>query len=143
MRLSQQTDYALRMLTYLAVNDGTRSTIADIAEIFDVSRNHLMKVANRLVQEGFVASVRGRRGGLELTRPAAEICLGDVVRAIEPDFAVAECFRADGACLIAGPCRLPKVLEEAVNAFLGVLDQCTLDQLTMRNRPMAQLLAAE
>ena len=90
MRLSLQTDYALRTLMYLAVKDGHHS-IADIASAYGISKNHLMKVAQRLTAEGFVDSVRGRSGGLKLAQPPAELNVGAIVRIMEDTGAFVEC----------------------------------------------------
>ncbi len=144
MRLNLQTDYALRMLMHLAVNTDRLCTIADIAGRYDVSKNHLMKVAHSLVRDGFVEAVRGRSGGLRLARPAADINVGDIVRQMEADFAIVECFDGGaGDCLITRACRLKSVLNEAVEAFLATLDQYTLEDLVRRNSRLRALLEQE
>ena len=144
MRLNLQSDYALRMLMQLSVAHGVLVTIADVADRYDISRNHLMKVANTLVQAGFIESVRGRNGGLRLGRPAEEIVLADVVRWTENDFAVVECMQANGGgCAITPACRLRKILYEASNAFLGVLGQYTLADLVTGNTELRTLLIGD
>ena len=144
MRLNLQTDYALRLLMHLAVNADTLSTIADVAARYGISKNHLMKVAHILGKEGVIETVRGRAGGLRLARPAEEIVIGDVVRLMEADLAIVECFQGgDGQCLITPGCRLKGVLTEALEAFLSVLDQYTVDQLTRRNSKLRALLLTE
>ena len=100
-----------------------------------------MKVANTLSRHGFVDSVRGRAGGLRLAKPASEIYIGDVVRTVEADMAVVECFQdGKGECLITPACRLKGVFNEALNAFLAVLDRYTLHDLVTRNPPLRGLL---
>lgn len=143
MRLNVQTDYALRLLMHLAVNNGALVTIAEIAKRYRISRNHLMKVAYILGREGFIETVRGRSGGLRLARPAQDICVGAVVRRMEGDFALVECFQ-DGKseCLITPACKLKGVMHEAMATFLAVLDQYTIHNLTMRNPDLKILLGS-
>ncbi|WP_420403244.1 Rrf2 family transcriptional regulator [Nisaea sp.] len=142
MRLNVQTDYALRLLMHLAVSTDRLVTIQEAADRFRISKNHLMKLANALGRDGFVEAVRGRRGGLRLARPAEEITIGEVVRRMENDFALVECFQAGGnECLITPACRLKGVLHRAVDAFLAELDRCTLDGLVKTNEPLRLLLA--
>lgn len=144
MRLNVQTDYALRLLMHLAVNKDALITIAEVAERFRISRNHLMKVAHILGREGFVEAVRGRSGGLRLGRPPEDIRIGDVVRRMEGDFALVECFQGGkGECLIAPACRLKGALHKAMAAFLAALDQYTLQNLVTRNPDLKILLGSE
>lgn len=111
---------------YVAVSKGQRVTIEEVANAYDISRTHLMKVAQFLVREGFLDATRGRTGGLSLPRPAGEISLGSLVKATETGFDLVECFREDGRCKIGQVCRLRGVLGEAMHAFLQVLDRYTL-----------------
>ncbi|MBI1365801.1 MAG: Rrf2 family transcriptional regulator [Alphaproteobacteria bacterium] len=141
MRLNLQTDYALRLLMHLAVNGDRFSTIADIAHRYDISKNHLMKVANILAREGVIEAVRGRSGGLRLARPAETLNVGAVVRLMEADLAIVECFQGGkGECLITPACRLKGVLKEALEAFLDALDQYTINDLVARNGKLRILL---
>ncbi|MFN4276159.1 MAG: Rrf2 family transcriptional regulator [Ferrovibrio sp.] len=127
MHLTLHTDYALRMLMYLGLNPARRCTIEEIAEHYDVSRHHLMKVALTLAQAGFVDSLRGRNGGLQLSRAAGLIAIGAVVRATEDNFNLVECFDgASNTCCLAPACQLKQPFAEAVKAFLAVLDRYTL-----------------
>ena len=127
MRLTLHTDYALRMLMLLALEPEGLHTIASVAQRYRISRNHLMKVAQTLIQAGFVESVRGRHGGLKLGMDPAAIRIGAVVRATEDGFAVVECFdRRRNTCVVTPACGLKKPLDEAVQAFLEVLDRSTL-----------------
>ena len=129
MRLSLQTDYALRTLMFLGSHDGHHS-IAEIAGKYRISKNHLMKVAQRLVAEGFVSSLRGRSGGLMLSKPAAAINIGHVVRTFEDMGAFVECFdAAGGGCIVTPVCGLRQILSGSVEAFLGHLDGFTLADL--------------
>jgi Rrf2 family nitric oxide-sensitive transcriptional repressor len=129
MRLSVQTDYALRTLMFLAARDGHHS-IAEIARAYDISRNHLMKVAQRLAAEGLVESVRGRSGGLKLARPAAALNVGAVVRIMEDTGSFVECFdAATNSCVVTPACGLRHVLASALEAFARHLDQFTIADL--------------
>lgn len=131
MRLTLHTDYSLRVLIHLATSDRPRSSIAEIAEAFQISRNHLMKVVHDLGRGGFINTMRGRGGGFSLARPAGEISIGDVVRFSETDMQMVDC----DTCVIRGGCGLIAPMAEATNAFLGVLDRYTVaDAVTDKNR---------
>lgn len=142
MRLTQYTDYSLRVLVYLGLNDHRRCTIREISTAYGISRNHLMKVVQQLAAEGFIDSVRGVGGGLTLRRQPDDIRLGALVRAMEPDLGLVECMRPGNECVISGACALTGMLAEARTAFLRVLDGYTLaDILTpSRRRELAGLL---
>lgn len=131
MRLTNFSDYALRVLMYAAAQEDRLITIEETAEVYGISRTHLMKVANQLTRAGYLKAVRGRSGGLALAKRPDGIRLGDVVRATEPDFALVECFAADNQCLITPRCRLRSVLQEALAAFTGTLDRYTLADLIL------------
>ena len=142
MRLNVQTDYALRMLMFLAARDDTTVTTAEIADRFEISQNHLTKVAQALAREALVETARGRQGGLRLARPAGEISVGEVVRALEADFAIATCFDGGkGNCLIFSACRLRGVFQNALEAFLATLDEVTIHDLVTLNGDLKTLLA--
>jgi Rrf2 family transcriptional regulator, nitric oxide-sensitive transcriptional repressor len=129
MRLSLQTDYALRSLMFLAAKDGHHS-IAEIARAYGISKNHLMKVAQRLTAEGFVESVRGRSGGLKLARPAHALNVGAIVRIMEDTRSFVECFDpATNSCVVTPVCDLRHALAGALEAFAKHLDQYTVADL--------------
>lgn len=137
MRLTVYTDYALRLLMYLALKDGGLATIAEIAGSYGISRNHLMKVAYELGAAGYIETVRGRGGGLRLAKAAGSIRLGDVVRRTEPDMALVTCFKPiDAPCPIKRCCVLRDALERACSAFAQVLDSYSLADLV---RPRSRL----
>jgi Rrf2 family nitric oxide-sensitive transcriptional repressor len=141
MRLTVYTDYALRVLMYVAVRPEPRPTIGQIAASYGISRNHLMKVVHELGLAGFLETVRGKNGGLRLARPAAEIGLGEVVRRTEPDLALVPCFDPiNAACAITPACRLRGALNQARLAFLKVLDDYTLADLVENRDALRQLL---
>lgn len=135
MRLTRYTDYALRVLMHLATHEGRPASISMIARSYGISQNHLMKVVHDLGKAGFIATTRGRGGGIKLARPASEIVVGAVVRHTEDGFDLVDC----ASCLIASACGLPRVLAEAITAFLAVLDRHTLDDLVARRSDLARL----
>ena len=128
MRLTQFTDYALRLLLFMAANEGRRITIAEVAEANAISRHHLMKVAHRLAKTGILTPSRGRTGGLKLARPPEAITLGEVLRATEPDFALVACMAGE-RCALAPNCKLPHALDEALSAFLSTADRRSIASL--------------
>ena len=129
MRLTLWTDYALRTLIYVGAKGDRLSTIAEIAESFGVSKTHRMKVVNKLGQQGYIDTVRGKGGGIRLRRPPAEIRVGAVVRETEEDLAVMGCLTESGFCRIEGCCVLRRALRQATLAFLRTLDGYTLADL--------------
>jgi Rrf2 family nitric oxide-sensitive transcriptional repressor len=129
MRLTAMTDYALRLLMYVAQRPDRLCTIAEVAQAHAVSEAHLMKVTHQLGRQGWVETVRGKGGGMRLARPAREINLGAVVRGIEPDFALVECATAGNRCVLTAQCRLAGVLGDALHAFMARLDGVTLADL--------------
>lgn len=129
MHITLHTDYALRVLIYLGANQHRLATIQEISERFEVSRSHMMKVVNQLIRNGYVEGQRGKGGGLRLARPAAQIGIGRVVRDMESDLALVECFDTGSRCLLTGSCRLRAVLGNALDAFLASLDRQTLADL--------------
>ncbi|WP_332669929.1 Rrf2 family transcriptional regulator [Aromatoleum sp.] len=138
MHITQHTDYALRVLIYLAANTDRLVTIAEVSQRFDISRSHLMKVANQLVREGFVDGLRGKGGGLRLARPAAQIAIGAVVRRMERGMELVECFGHDSNCLLTPNCKLKGVLATALEAFLHSLDRVSLAEVL--EAPQRELL---
>src|SRR5690554_2053385 len=127
MRLTLYTDYSLRVLMYLGLKRDGLATIAEVSESYGISRNHLMKIVHQLGLLGYVETVRGKGGGIRLARPAGAINLGEVVRRMEEDLALVQCFDPVAAkCRIESACVLRAVLGEALGAFLAVLDRYTL-----------------
>ena len=141
MKLTTFTDYSLRVLIYLAVQPGQRATIAQIAQAFDVSEHHLVKVVHFLGKQGWLANVRGKGGGLELGVLPDNLRVGRVVRAAEGGDVMAECFgESGGDCHIAPNCRLRGVLGEAITAFYSVLDRYTVEDLVNNRNQLARML---
>ena len=136
MRLTTFSDYSLRVLMYLALHPDRYTSIREIAAAFGISASHLMKVVQHLVAGGDVLTLRGPRGGLRLARPAEAIRVGAVIRTTEPDKALVPC----EACVIEPGCALKSVLDQALAAFMAVLDQCSVADLVARREALAGLL---
>ncbi len=126
MRLTTMTDYALRLLMYLAQQPDRLCTIAEAARAHGISEAHLMKVTHHLGLLGWIETVRGKGGGMRLAREPHEIGLGEVVRDMEPDFHLVECFSTGNTCVRTGDCALSGVLNSALQDFLARLDGVTL-----------------
>lgn len=132
MRLTQWTDYTLRVLMYCAasLDRATPVTITEIAQNHGISRSHLTKIVQELAARGWLQTTRGRGGGLRLSMPAKDIGLGDVVRATETDFAMVECFIPEqNHCRMTSHCKLKSALQQATQSYLTVLDGITLADL--------------
>lgn len=136
MRLTRYTDYAMRVLLYLARDPQELRSISDISKAYDISQNHLMKVVSDLVGAGYLQSARGRNGGVRLARPAEQINIGALVRHTEDGFDLVGC----GSCIIAPACGLTSVLDEAVQAFMAVLDKYSLADVLARGTDFGFLL---
>ncbi|HEY8030978.1 MAG TPA: Rrf2 family transcriptional regulator [Methylocella sp.] len=141
MRLTYLTDFSLRVLMYAGSMPRRLVTIQEIAGAYGISENHLMKVVHGLAQQGFIETVRGHGGGIRLSRPATEITVGSVIRAVEDDFALVECFRTDNTCRITPVCRLRGALQEALGAYFEVLDNWTLAELVAKPKALLNELA--
>ncbi|HRE44255.1 MAG TPA: Rrf2 family transcriptional regulator [Terricaulis sp.] len=145
MRLTLHTDYALRLLMLLALEPEETHTVESVSRRYDISRNHLNKVVQTLAQAGFIESQRGRGGGVRLAKPAEALNLGRIVRATEDNFHIVECFcRETNTCVVAPACGLRDPLDEALAAFLAVLDRYSLSDLIKNpatSRRMRRLLA--
>ncbi len=141
MRLSQHSDYAIRVLIYLGINGEELCTIREIAERYGISNHHLVKVVHSLSKAGYVHTVRGKGGGIRLGRDPEEISIGPLVRTMEFDFQIVECFnlRTCGCC-IAPVCRLRSIFRDALEAFLGTLDGYTLADLLQPRGDLRRLL---
>ncbi|KVN34000.1 Rrf2 family transcriptional regulator [Burkholderia pyrrocinia] len=146
MRLTDYTDYSLRVMLYLAVRGEGLATIQEISDAYGISKNHLMKVVQRLGELGWVDTVRGRNGGLRLFPESTRLTVGQVVRETENDFALVGCFaggETPRACVIEPQCRLKGVLAAARDAFFAELDRHTLGELAQPAAPLAALLGIQ
>jgi Rrf2 family transcriptional regulator, nitric oxide-sensitive transcriptional repressor len=134
MRLTTFTDYSLRVLIYLAVKNDEHPTIREISESFGISRNHLMKVVQQLSQKGYLIALRGKNGGLRLNMPPADIGIGVLIRDMENDLELAECFGKNNQCIIVPACELQAVFTEALQAFFKALDAYNLEDILRGSR---------
>ncbi|WP_026694886.1 Rrf2 family transcriptional regulator [Peribacillus kribbensis] len=133
MRLTNYTDYSLRVLIYLAsLEDGKLANIQEIADSYKISKNHLMKIIHNLGKKGYIYTIRGRNGGIKLAKTPAEINIGEVVRKTEDDFNIVNCFgdSPENHCILAPVCTLKNILGQALTAFIEVLDQYTLEDIS-------------
>ena len=167
MRLTNYSDYALRSLIYLAVRPEPPllANISDIANSYGISKSHLTKIIHQLGQLGYIESVRGKNGGIRLARAPKDINLGVLIKQIEPDFDLVECFatpissddrhpRSTGlpitlidetvgrspGCVISPVCQLKSVFFEALTAFINVLERYTLADVINNEEELATLL---
>lgn len=132
MRLSEYTDYTLRVLMYCAAHRDRLVTIGELADHHGVSKSHLMKVVNDLAHQGLIVTTRGHGGGLRLLKEPGAIRIGDVVRASETDFRLVECFNArTNLCSLTPNCRLKHVFDDALQAYFKVLDSATLADVSL------------
>jgi Rrf2 family nitric oxide-sensitive transcriptional repressor len=131
MRHTTHADFALRVLLYLRVAPGRRASVSAVAEAHRISRHHLDKVVQRLAGAGLVVTARGRGGGIHLDRDPAGITVGEIMRAMENDFAVVECLGPARYCRIAGVCGARSVFAQALDAYFAVLDAATLEDIAV------------
>lgn len=141
MHLTMYTDYSLRMLIYLQVHPQQPTSVRQIAEAYGISANHLAKVAQRLTQLGWIASRRGRGGGLLLEPQSPELTIGHVVRTLEPAGDLVECHGQSSSCPIEPACHLRSILLEAQQAFYTALDRYTLADLGRQPQRLIALLS--
>lgn len=141
MKHTSHADYAIRVLLYLRVAPGRRGSVGHIAEAHRVSRHHLDKVVHRLAGAGLVETMRGRGGGVRLTRDPESITVGDVMRAMETDFAVVECLGPARFCRVAGVCGARNVFAQALDAYFAVLDEATLEEIAANDQGLRGALS--
>ncbi|NWO05112.1 MAG: Rrf2 family transcriptional regulator [Alteromonadaceae bacterium] len=136
MHITRYTDYSLRVLIYLAAEPERLATIQEIADSYDISKNHLMKVVHQLNKKGYIETIRGKKGGMRLHMAPENINIGILVRETEQDMNIVECFSSKNACKITPVCGLKGMFNEALRAFLEVLDKYTLaDVIRDPHRP--------
>ena len=133
MRLALQTDYALRTLMYLAAVK-SRATVGQVADFYGISQAHVAKVVNQLARFGFVRSIRGVGGGIELIGSPTDVRVGAVVTAFEGNLHLLDCVGAEGVCVIEQFCRLKKVLSEAERLQIDYLNGVTLADVVPTKR---------
>ncbi|MGF2733838.1 RrF2 family transcriptional regulator [Marinobacter sp. DUT-1] len=136
MHITRYTDYSLRVLIYLSAQGDRLATIQEIADSYDISKNHLMKVVHQLNKKGYIETIRGKKGGMRLHMAPEDINIGILVRETEQDLSIVECFSSKNACKITPVCGLKSMFNEALKAFLEVLDRYTLaDVIQDQHRP--------
>ncbi len=138
MRLALHTDFAMRTLMYLAGRQG-RASVGEIAEFYQVSKDHLAKVAQRLTREGFIRSIRGVGGGIELAASPDEILVGDVIERFEGTMQLLDCVAIDNVCRIQPGCRLRTVLAEAERVQMEYLRSVRLSDVAPPGRDLVEL----
>lgn len=137
MRLSLFTDYSIRVLMYAAVKEDRVVTTREICDYYKISYHHLVKVVHRLGACGYLNAKKGHRGGFQLAMKASDLKLGTVIRAVEPDFNIVECFDSEAnQCVVTPFCRVKKELNGALNVFLETLDQVSIEDVIRNNRKL-------
>ena len=137
MHITRYTDYSIRVLIYLAVQGDRLTTIQEIADSYEISKNHLMKVVHQLNKKGYIETIRGKKGGMRLHMAPADINMGILLRETEQDLSIVECFSSKNACRITPVCGLKSIFAEALGAFLATLDNyssCRLPEPAAVNR---------
>lgn len=133
MNISRFTDYSLRTLIYAALHQGETVTIKAVADKYQISKNHLMKVVQVLSNKDYLTATRGKNGGIRLSRDPAQINIGELVRLHEQDSTLVECFGTDNHCVISPACQLKGILAQAMECFFAHLDNFTLADLVNSN----------
>lgn len=140
MKLTHYTDYSLRVLIYAGIKGPELSTITEISDTYAISRNHIVKVVHHLARLGHVETLRGKNGGIRLARKPADINIGSVVRQMEQNLALVECFGANNQCVLTPTCVLRSTLQTALDEFMRVLDGKTLEDLLVPRRSIEKQL---
>ncbi|MFC4024158.1 Rrf2 family transcriptional regulator [Oceanobacillus longus] len=142
MQLKKYTDYALRILIYTGTKPNTElSSIKEISEVFNISQHHLGKIVFELNKMELLETVRGRNGGIRLAKPAEEINVGLLVRSLESDFNLLECFdKETDHCVISPACTLKHTLNRALHAFFKVLEDYTIKDLIVNEQELRNLM---
>ncbi len=145
MHLTTYSDYSLRVLIFLATkNNQDLSNIQEIAETYDISKNHLMKIIHHLGKLGYIETIRGRNGGIRLAKSPSEINLGEIIRHTEENFFIVECFeKHNNKCVMTPVCSLKHIFRTALEQFLLVLDQYTLDSIVHENPLMKDFFGTQ
>lgn len=141
MRLTHYSNFTLRVLQFLALRAPNMATVDDVARAHGISRAHLVKVAYDLSQRGYVETLRGRRGGMRLARPAEAITVGEIIRFTEAPLELVECFNPKtNTCPLCGHCHLSRGIARALRAFLSVLDDMTIADIIVNRAVLTHLL---
>jgi Rrf2 family nitric oxide-sensitive transcriptional repressor len=144
MHLTQYSTFALRTLQYVALRDPALVTVEDVSRAHRISKAHLVKVSHELGRRGYIQTVRGRNGGMRLARPAGQITVGEVLRWTEGPLELVECFNpATNTCPLEGVCHLSRGIQRALRAFLSVLDDMTIADITLNRSVLLDRLAPQ
>ncbi|KYP81397.1 Rrf2 family transcriptional regulator [Ferroacidibacillus organovorans] len=142
MNLTLFTDYSLRTLIYLGSLEGQqKASVEQIAKAYGISHHHLVRVGQRLAKLGLIKTLRGRNGGIELAKEPADISIGWLVRELEDNMNLVDCFSGEQMCAIQGACGLQGMLAAALHAYLQVLDRYTLADVIRNRSAIAKLFA--
>ena len=142
MQLTRQTDFGLRILVFLALENDRLVKLEQIATAHEISYSHLLKISHRLVEFGYIQTLRGRRGGVRLAQEPADIRVGDVIRDLEGQFALADCMETKAnTCRIAPMCRIRSIYWEALEAFFDILSRYTIADLAKQRPELRAALA--
>ncbi|MPW31847.1 Rrf2 family transcriptional regulator [Agarivorans sp. B2Z047] len=141
MHITRYTDYSLRVLIYLAINNESFSTISDIATSYNISKNHLMKIVHQLNLKGYLIATRGRNGGLKLNNAPGDINVGALVRELEDKRNLIECFGNQNTCVITPSCQLKHIFAQAQEQFYRFLDSYTLQDLIGEKHKLGDILS--
>ena len=143
MQITKFSDYALRILIHLAIHEEGLMSTREIAGMQNLPFNHLAKISQWLTHEGYVESIRGRKGGMRLALPPEAISIGGLLRKSERGTPLVECMKEDGGCCVMTPaCGLLPILNEAQEVFFAALDSRTLRDVLNGNRGMKNLIRA-
>lgn len=140
MKLTNYSDYALRILIYLGLKKEKLSTITEISDCYRISRNHVVKIVHHLGQLGYLDTMRGKHGGIRLARAPEMINIGEVIRHTESTMDIVECFSEQNTCVICDSCVLRSIIAEALAAFMTVLDGYTLADLMVPKHQLKKQL---
>ncbi|WP_372654234.1 Rrf2 family transcriptional regulator [Halobacteriovorax sp.] len=141
MKLTTYTDYSIRVLIYLGINEDRICTSSEISESYNISKNHLSKVIHQLSKLSLIDSFKGASGGIKLALSPEEINIGKLVRQTEPDFHIVECFApSTNKCKISPSCKLKQILNESTSSFLNNLDKYTLKDILSNSSRLEKLI---
>ncbi|MDD0851636.1 Rrf2 family transcriptional regulator [Halobacteriovorax sp. GB3] len=140
MRLASFTDYSLRVLIYLAIKGQERSTVSEIADKYKISRNHLVKVVHNLSNMGVITSFKGKGGGIVLSKEPVSLKIGKLIKELESDSNLVECFGNSSNCAINPSCKLKAALKVAENKFYEALDGYTLEDILVNKDKLSSSL---
>lgn len=142
MKFTLYTDYSLRVLIFLRINEQQLSTITQISEHLQLSRNHIVKIVSNLSKLGLVKTIRGNGGGLQLNAQVAEYKIGSLIQALEPDHQMVQCVNAKNKqCAVLPHCKLSAILDTAQRHFFEELDQYSLNDIIKLNAPISSILS--